>query len=116
MREMRMPLFGVTFALIGALGCGSSEITCAQACDCEGLSGDKLCLSTCQANRDAAAKQAADAKCKDQAADLDHCTADNASCDGVKKQYVYPTDACRTEADALSKCVKGSSSSSTGSN
>ncbi len=98
-------------------GC-SSEITCKDACACEGLAGDKLCLNQCATDRAAVENKAKQAQCSSQQADFTLCAADNASCDSVKKQYAYPIEACKTESDALSKCfgAGASTSSSTGSN
>ncbi len=99
-----------------ASGC-SSEIACKDACACEGLAGDKLCIDQCATDRAAVVSKAKQAQCSSQQSDFTLCAADNASCDTVKKQYAYPIESCKTESDALSKCFGSGAgaSSSTGS-
>lgn len=113
----RLLLAGWLTAVGGvALAACSSEITCKDACACEGLAEDKLCLSTCENDRKTTQAAAAQAGCTTQQSDLDTCAADHASCDASKKQYVYPTDACKTESAALDKCKGTSSQGGSGSN
>ncbi len=112
MRARALALFLAAACLAGC----SSDLTCTDVCACEGLAGDKLCLATCQANRDADAKNAAAHDCSAQASEASTCTADHASCDSVKKQYVYPIDACKTQNAALDQCLGATSTTSTGAN
>ena len=111
---VRAPLAISVFGGVLFVSACNSEITCKDACACEGLAEDKLCLEQCETDRSATKAKAEAAHCSAQQADFTLCAADNASCDSVKKQYAYPVEACKAESDKLSKC--SASSTSTGSN
>lgn len=118
--EISQMLVGVvsvaTLALASLVAGCSSEITCKDSCECQGLTDDELCISQCKQGKDDAAAAAKTAGCSDQYEALTGCQVDNATCDSQKLEYVYTTDDCKDETSAYAKCAGGSSSASTGSN
>ena len=111
---------GLVLALSTGTGLAAcnSEVTCKDSCTCQGLAGDKLCITRCTNDRAAATQAAANLGCAAQQEKLATCTADSAVCDSTKLEYTYSATACSEEANAYTKCLGGraTTASSTGSN